>query len=273
MSAGAGSDVRGLRSHRRAGSSAQRVCESPAPGLPAAPKPGISRTPRSTEPSVPAVSHPTCGPHPLPAVTGCHRLYSASASHGVPHPPGCLRAPQISGRLPRASPGPCPPGPLRPPGAVIVSGRRSPGRICLVSPLLTALGRSSGGARAGGAGRHRAGQGAASLHRYLGQPEPGPCSSWPVSHRCPGSPSCCRPGPVGQVPGSSAAERWWRGDIGVRGQWERGRWEQRVMGAARHVSEQGSPGEGERTCRSWAKSRRRALAAPAELTHRPRSLP
>lgn len=52
-----------------------------------------------------------------------------------------------------------------------------------------------------------------------------------------------------------------------------GRWAQRAMGAARHVSEQGSPGEGKCTCRSWAKSRRRALAVPAELTHRPGSRP
>lgn len=44
-------------------------------------------------------------------------------------------------------------------------------------------------------------------------------------------------------------------------------------GSCSHVSEQGSPGENECTCRSWAKSRRRALALPAELTHRPGSLP
>lgn len=220
----------------------------PNPASPAAPKPGISRTPGCTEPSAPAVSRPTSGAHPVPAVTGCALPPALTVSRV---PPGCLRAPQIPGQLPRASLGPCPVGPQPSPEVVTDGGCRSPRRICLVSPLLTALRRSSGGARAGAAGRHRAGQGAAgaSLHRYLGRTEPGPCSSWPTSHRCRKHRPALAQLPWGRSPAHRQPSAGGGGTVGfgvngsgfgVNG--SGGRWEQRVMGAARTCLNKVPPG-------------------------------
>lgn len=199
---------------------------------------------------------------------GCPRVRSPSGSHRVPRPQSCLRAPQIPGQLPWASPGPCPAVPR----GLSWGQPRSPENLPRLSPFsgLSAAPREVPG-QAGGAGRHRAGPGAAgaSLHRHPGRTEQGPCSSWPVSHGCPGARSCSRPAPEGPVPGSPGAERGWSGDSGVREHRE-----QRAMGAARTcLNKVPLSGESECTCRSWAKSRRRALAVPAELTHRPGSLP
>lgn len=208
---GAGSGVRWLRwlrSRRRARSSAQRVCGSPS---------SASLHPNPASPALPVPP----GSRRVPLHLRCHRLRCASRSHGVPRPPGCLRAPQV--------PGPCPAGPLRSPENLRAAAA-VPGEFASSLPFSR---RCSGGARAGGAGRHRAGQGA-SLHRYRGRPEPGPCSSWPVSHRCPGPPSCPGPAP-GAGPRSSNAGGGRTVGSGGGGS------SSGAMGAAPHVSEQGFP--------------------------------
>lgn len=190
----------------------------------------------------------------------CHRVRSASSSHGV-------RAPQIPGQLLRASPRPCPAGPVRSPGAVTAGGCLSPVKNLPRCPLLWALGRSSGGARAGGAGR--IGQGREQQERVCtgtwgclsrDLAPPGPCPIGARDHRA----ALARLRGAGpRVP-----ECWWRGAVGSGLNGSSGRWE--LLGTCLNKV---PPGRANVRAGAGPKNRRRALAAPAELTHRPGSLP
>lgn len=212
---------------------------------PAAPK---SRTPGVTEPSAVTV----CA---LPPALTVSRVPKAAFGH--PKSPGSSR-----GRAPgRAQPFP----------VGCHGDNRGPRRICLASLLSQGsrplLGRCPGrqevrdGIGQGREQQERVCTGTrAGLSRDLAPP--GPCPMGAREH----GPALA---PLLRVPGSPGAERGWSGDSGVREHRE-----QRAMGAARTcLHKVPLSGESECTCRSWAKSRRRALAAPAELTHRPGSLP